>query len=99
MNRGKSSLAKSLLLTNFGRFCLPTRRLITREEKENSITIDSFNQISPHSGRTKGRTWNKDRIRKTRGGGEEMCGDEKVRKTMKMENKRSHDGPSWKQLT
>lgn len=45
MNRGKSSLAKSLLLTNFGRFCLPTRRLITREEKENSITIDSFNQI------------------------------------------------------
>lgn len=40
MNRGKSSLAESLLLTNFGRFCLPTRRLITREEKENSITID-----------------------------------------------------------
>lgn len=25
--------------------------------------------------------------------------DEKVRKTMKMENKRSHDGPSLKQLT
>lgn len=93
VNRGKSSLAESPLLTNFGRFFLsPTRRLITREEKENSITIDSFNQISPHLG-GKENDERQVRIWKIR------VGDEKVRKTMKMENKRSHDGPSLKQLT